>query len=69
MQATTATFAAQTRSGTVLLDDGTSLPFDASAFDHSGLRLLRSGQRLRIRVAGGRVVALTLATFPLPEEP
>lgn len=67
MQATTATFSAETRSGTVLLDDGAALPFGADAFDHSGLRLLRSGQRVRIRVAGGRVVALTLATFDLPD--
>lgn len=66
MQATVANFSPETRSGTVLLDDGVELPFDAGAFDASGLRLLRLGQRVNIRVAGERVVALTLATFPLP---
>lgn len=65
MQATCATFSPETRSGTVLLDDGSELAFTASAFDGSGLRLLRSGQRVRILIDGGAVVALTLVTFPL----
>ena len=58
-------------SGRVLLDDGTPLPFDAAAFAASGLRLLRSGQRVRLEVAGDgdarRVVALTIATLPWPD--
>ena len=48
MQGTVATFDAATRSGSLLLDDGTELRFPAAAFDASGLRLLRLGQRVRI---------------------
>jgi 2-phospho-L-lactate guanylyltransferase len=48
MQGTVATFDAQTRSGTLLLDDGSELSFPAAAFDASGLRLLRLGQRVTI---------------------
>ncbi|MEV0280586.1 hypothetical protein AB0I22_29950 [Streptomyces sp. NPDC050610] len=51
MQATAYTYDFETRSGSVLLDDGTPLPFDAAAFDAGGLRLLRPGQRVRIEVA------------------
>ena len=54
MQATAYTFDPETRSGSVLLDDGTPLPFDAAAFDAGGLRLLRPGQRVRIRDRGRR---------------
>jgi cold shock CspA family protein len=68
-QATVSTFSAQTRSGRVLLDDGTEIPFDHKAFDASGLRKLRLGQRVRVRLAGQgpdlRVTRLTLATFAL----
>jgi 2-phospho-L-lactate guanylyltransferase len=48
MQGTVATFDAQTRTGTLLLDDGSELAFPAAAFEASGLRLLRLGQRLSI---------------------
>jgi cold shock CspA family protein len=48
MQGTVSTFDPDTRSGTLLLDDGTELPFGAEAFDRSGLRQLRLGQRLSI---------------------
>ena len=63
------TFDPATRSGSVLLDDGVELPFDGSAFDAGGLRLLRVGQRVRIETAtagpGGRTVTyLTVATLP-----
>jgi 2-phospho-L-lactate/phosphoenolpyruvate guanylyltransferase len=68
-QATVRTFSAPTRSGSVLLDDGTEIPFDAGAFEQSGLRKLRLGQRVRVQLAGEgaglRVTRLTLATFPL----
>ncbi|MQA84229.1 MAG: hypothetical protein GEV03_06300 [Streptosporangiales bacterium] len=71
MQATAATFSTETRSGTVLLDDGTELPFDAAAFDAGPLRLLRFGQRVRIRIDAARgerrITYITLATLPLPE--
>lgn len=68
MQATVKEFDADSRRGTVLLDDGTELGFDAAAFDASGLRLVRPGQRVRVRMAGGRLTAVTLATFELPDD-
>lgn len=67
MQATSYTYDPETRSGSVLLDDGTPLPFDTAAFDAGGLRLLRSGQRVRIEVAGEgderRITLVTLQTL------
>lgn len=67
MQATAYTYDPDTRAGSVLLDDGTPLPFDAAAFEAGGLRLLRPGQRVRIDVEGEgegrRVVLVTLQTF------
>lgn len=48
MQATVHTFDATTRCGAVILDDGIVLPFEAPAFNASGLRHLRLGQRLTI---------------------
>ena len=55
MQGTVATFDPESRSGTLLLDDGTELPFPPEAFRLSGLRLLRLGQRVTIEAdpAGG----------------
>jgi 2-phospho-L-lactate/phosphoenolpyruvate guanylyltransferase len=68
MQATVATFDPATRTGSVLLDDGTELPYSADAFDGGGLRLTRVGQRVRIETTGSgpdeRVTFLTLATLP-----
>jgi 2-phospho-L-lactate guanylyltransferase len=65
MQATVATYDPQTRSGTVLLDDGSELAFDGDAFAQSGLRLLRLGQRVALSVdAQRRVIALILPTMP-----
>jgi hypothetical protein len=67
MQATAYTFDPATRAGSVLLDDGTALPFGADAFDAGGLLLLRPGQRVRIEVAGRgaerRVTLVTLQTL------
>ena len=60
MQATVRTFSPGTRSGTLLLDDGTRLPFDAAAFVAGGFRLLRSGQRVRISVEDSRVTRVGL---------
>ncbi|MET0419410.1 MAG: cold-shock protein [Actinoplanes sp.] len=48
MQGTIATFDSDSHSGTLLLDDGTELPFGAAAFEQSGLRRLRLGQRVDI---------------------
>ena len=68
MQGTVRSFDPETRGGTVLLDDGTELPYDAAAFDAGGLRLARIGQRVALRAdSQGRITALTLATLPLPE--
>ncbi|MER6049884.1 hypothetical protein ABT168_20930 [Streptomyces sp. NPDC001793] len=67
MQATAYTYDETTRSGSVLLDDGTPLPFDAAAFDAGDLLLLRPGQRVRIEVTGEgdarRIVLVTLQTL------
>jgi len=63
MQGTVATYDAEERSGTVLLDDGTELVFPAAAFDASGLRLLRPGQRVRLERRDGLVTALALITM------
>ncbi|MFY1633368.1 cold-shock protein [Solwaraspora sp. WMMB335] len=64
MQGTVATYDSATRSGTVLLDDGAELAFPAAAFDASGLRLLRLGQRVRIEHdESGHVKRITLPTF------
>jgi 2-phospho-L-lactate guanylyltransferase len=64
MQGTVASFDPSVRSGTLLLDDGTRLEFPPAAFDASGLRLLRLGQRVRVeRAADGRVSRVTLVTF------
>ncbi|CAA20005.1 MULTISPECIES: hypothetical protein [Streptomyces] len=77
MQATAYTYDPESRSGQVLLDDGTPVPFDAAAFDAGGLRLLRPGQRVRIETeetgagpgaggdsgAGRRITLVTLHTF------
>ncbi|WP_330240902.1 hypothetical protein [Streptomyces sp. NBC_00525] len=67
MQATSYTYDPVTRSGSVLLDDGTPVEFGAAAFDAGGLRLLRPGQRVRIEGegegAGLRISLVTLQTF------
>ncbi|NEC83185.1 hypothetical protein G3I38_29085 [Streptomyces sp. SID7958] len=67
MQATAYTYDPASRSGQVLLDDGTPVPFDAPAFDAGGLRLLRPGQRVRVETEGEgedrRITLVTLYTF------
>ncbi|KUN96262.1 hypothetical protein [Streptomyces caeruleatus] len=64
MQATAYTYDENTRCGSVLLDDGTPVPFDAPAFDAGGLRLLRPGQRVRIETEGeGEALRITLVTL------
>lgn len=63
-------FDEQTRAGSVVFDDGTELPFDAAAVAAGGVRFLRQGQRVRVRVAGergaGHVVFVTILTLPDP---
>jgi hypothetical protein len=68
VQATVRDYDPATRSGSVFLDDGTQVPFGAEAFDAGPLRLLRSGQRVNIAVRAGEITAITLSTFPLPEQ-
>ncbi|WP_460037331.1 hypothetical protein [Streptomyces cavourensis] len=67
MQATSYTYDPETRTGSVLLDDGTPVEFDAAAFDAGGLLLLRPGQRVRVegegRGAALRITLVTLQTF------
>ena len=67
MHATAYTYDAETRSGQVLLDDGTPVPFDTAAFDAGGLRLLRPGQRVRVETEGEgaarKITLVTLQTF------
>ncbi|MEV4114195.1 hypothetical protein [Nonomuraea sp. NPDC049695] len=66
MQGTVRSFDEATRSGTVFLDDGTVLEFGTPAFDAGPLRLLRTGQRVNLAVAGGEITYITLSTFPVP---
>jgi cold shock CspA family protein len=62
MQGTVATFDPEHHTGTLLLDDGTELPFPAEAFERSGLRLLRLGQRVGVEAdASGLVHRVLLA--------
>ncbi len=67
MQATAYTYDSETRTGSVLLDNGTPVEFGAPAFDAGGLLLLRPGQRVRIETEGEgdsrRVTLVTLQTF------
>lgn len=61
MQATVHRFDPVTGAGSLVRDDGLLLPFDGAAFAASGLRHLRTGQRLTV-VCGpdGAVTALRL---------
>jgi cold shock CspA family protein len=64
MQGTVADYDPETRTGTLLLDDGTRVSFPAAAFDASGLRLLRLGQRVRLEHdPAGTLTRITLPTF------
>jgi cold shock CspA family protein len=67
VQGTVSAFDLATHDGRVLLDDGRELPFRGAALAGSGLRLLRTGQRVRLETiddAGGiRVVAVQLLTL------
>ena len=60
MQATVHRFDPETHTGSVLRDDGVELRFEAPAFEASGLRLLRLGQRLTVDVVDDLVVALRI---------
>jgi 2-phospho-L-lactate guanylyltransferase len=61
MQGTVATYDPGTQAGTLLLDDGSELAFPPEAFRRSGLRLLRSGQRVTVETdTAGAVERLRL---------
>lgn len=64
---TATTFDPTTRTGTVRLDDGTELDYDAAAFAAGGLRLLRTGQRVRIETSdstgSGTVIVVSVPTL------
>jgi 2-phospho-L-lactate/phosphoenolpyruvate guanylyltransferase len=64
MQGTVATFDPVDRTTVVYLDNGTPVSVPAAAFNASGLRLLRSGQRVRLdQLPGGPVTGLSLITM------
>jgi len=67
MQGTVKEFSEETRSGAVILDDGTEIPLPAAAFSRSGLLKLQFGQRVRFEVEGEgdqrRVTSITIATL------
>ena len=62
-------FDPRTRTGDLLLDDGRAVAFPAAAFDASGLRLLRLGQRVRLETDDdGTVLRLTIMSLPFPAD-
>ncbi|GAA0279804.1 hypothetical protein GCM10009539_79630 [Cryptosporangium japonicum] len=64
VQGTVRQFAPATREGSVLLDDGSDVPFGPAAFAAGGLRLLRPGQRVRLeRDDSGEITLVTIVTF------
>jgi cold shock CspA family protein len=66
IQGTVRHYSPERHDGSVLLDDGSLVEFGENAFERSGLRLLRTGQRVRLRLADdGHVAALTVLTLPL----
>lgn len=67
MQGTVKEFREETRSGSVILDDGTEIPLPAAAFSRSGLMKLAAGQRVHFDVEGDgdarQVSRITIVTF------
>jgi hypothetical protein len=71
LQGTVAGFDAESRTGSVFLDDGSRVGFGRDSLEASRVRILRPGQRVRLRAepladGGFTVVALALLTMPLP---
>lgn len=58
MQATVRSYDPLTGSGSVLLDDGRELTFPGGALRGSGVRSLRSGQRVQVKVSDSALSAL-----------
>jgi 2-phospho-L-lactate guanylyltransferase len=64
MQGTVARFDPASGAASVLLDNGTAVDVPPLAFAASGLRLLRLGQRVRLKTdAERRVVGVALVTM------
>jgi cold shock CspA family protein len=51
VQASVHSFDPQTGGGSVLLDDGRRVPFEGEVFARSGLRVLRTGQRVTVELS------------------
>ncbi|MEO6997497.1 MAG: 2-phospho-L-lactate guanylyltransferase [Terracoccus sp.] len=68
MQASVHTFDPEHHTGSVLLDDGRRVAFTAVAFESSGLRLVRLGQRLTVEVAGDVIISLGIVGIG-PDQP
>lgn len=66
MQASVHAFDPGTGEGSVLLDDGRRVSFDAAAFGRSGLRLLRLGQRVTVELSDDPVVVRRLGLRGVP---
>ena len=64
MQATVSVFDPESETIKVLLDDGVELDVAPEAFPASGLRLLRTGQRVRVELTGETVTKLQILTLP-----
>lgn len=64
MQATVSAYDPATETIKVLLDDGVELDVAPEAFAASGLRLLRTGQRVRVEQTGDVVTTLQILTLP-----
>lgn len=61
--ATVRRYDAATRGGELVRDDGTALALPPGALD-AGVRLLRPGQRVRVRLEDGVVVAAAVSGLP-----
>jgi 2-phospho-L-lactate guanylyltransferase len=66
-QGTIKHFDAETRDGSLLMEDHTEVHIDATSVEGAGIRLLRIGQRVRFDLVdeGGRKVARTLRLVTL----
>jgi hypothetical protein len=64
VQATVSAFDPDSEIIRVLLDDGVELDVAPEAFAASGLRLLRTGQRVRVELTDDVVTNLQILTLP-----
>jgi 2-phospho-L-lactate guanylyltransferase len=64
VQATVSVYDPATETIKVLLDDGVELDVAPEALAASGLRLLRTGQRVRVEQTGDVVTTLQILTLP-----